>query len=289
MPSAARGPWHEIQAAAEGAYDRSSACRFTSFLGYEWTGSVDTNNLHRNVIFRNEQVPELPTSFYEASSAEVLWRALRESCLERGTGCDLIVIPHNSNLSNGLMFETLRLDGAAITADDARTRAGLERLVEVMQHKGDSECRLAPDAADELCGFEKLSFANFGQKYFPLFAKQADPRSFVRNALGVGLEQEQRLGVNPVDRGYRRPSSAWHKESRERQALGGPAGRFRVQSRRARRDLGRRELARRVVRGHATSRGVWNQRPAPRRALLRRLGSARGPVRAAVVRGDAAT
>jgi hypothetical protein len=98
---ASRVPWQEIQAAAEGAYDRSSACRFTSFVGYEWTGSLDTNNLHRNVIFRNERVPELPTSFFEASSAQALWQALRESCLARGNGCDLIVIPHNSNLSNG--------------------------------------------------------------------------------------------------------------------------------------------------------------------------------------------
>jgi hypothetical protein len=41
---ASRVPWQEIQAAAEGAYDRSAACAFTSFVGYEWTGSVDTNS-----------------------------------------------------------------------------------------------------------------------------------------------------------------------------------------------------------------------------------------------------
>src|SRR4029450_4141289 len=81
---ASRIPWQEIQAAAEGAYDRTSACRFTSFVGYEWTGSIDTNNLHRNVIFRNQRVPELPTSFYEASDEEALWKALRESCTARG-------------------------------------------------------------------------------------------------------------------------------------------------------------------------------------------------------------
>ena len=198
---AARIPWQEIQAAAEGAYDRTSACRFTSFVGYEWTGSLDTNNLHRNVIFRNQRVPELPTSFYEASSAESLWQALRESCLERGDGCDLIVIPHNSNLSNGLMFQTVGPDGKPIGAGEARTRAELERLVEVMQHKGDSECRLSPDTTDELCGFEKLSFANFGQKYFSYFAKPPDPRSFVRETLKVGLAEEQRLGVNPFKYG----------------------------------------------------------------------------------------
>jgi hypothetical protein len=198
---AARVPWQEIQDAAEGAYDRTSECRFTSFVGYEWTGSIDTNNLHRNVIFRNQHVPELPTSFYEASSAEALWKALRERCLARGDGCDLIVIPHNSNLSNGLMFQTVGPEGRAITAREARTRAELERLVEVMQHKGDSECSLSPDSTDELCGFEKLSFANFGQKYLPWFAKEADPSSFVRHALRAGLVEEQRLGVNPFKYG----------------------------------------------------------------------------------------
>ncbi len=194
---ASRAPWQEIQDAAEGAYDRTSVCRFTTFVGYEWTGSVDTNNLHRNVIFRNQRVPELPTSFYEASSAEALWKALRESCLERGDGCDLIVIPHNSNLSNGLIFQTLGKHGLPITAEEARTSAELERVVEVMQHKGDSECRLAPDSTDELCGFEKLPYANFVQKYFRYFAKPPGAGSFVREALEAGLAEEQRLGVNP--------------------------------------------------------------------------------------------
>ena len=174
---AARVPWQEIQAAAEGAYDRTSACRFTSFVGYEWTGSMDTNNLHRNVIFRNQRVPELPTSFYEASSAEALWKALRESCLARGDGCDLIVIPHNSNLSNGLMFQTVGPEGRPITAEEARTRAELERLVEVMQHKGDSECRLSPDSTDELCGFEKLSYRELRTEVLPASSRRSPIRA----------------------------------------------------------------------------------------------------------------
>ncbi len=198
---AALTPWDQIQDAAEGAYDRSVACRFTAFVAYEWTAAVNTNNLHRNVIFRNEKVPGLPPSVYEAGDAVALWDAIERGCLHRGDGCDAVVIPHNSNLSNGLMFQTLKSDGSAISAADARRRQRLERLVEVMQHKGDSECRLGGDAVDEACGFEKLSFANFIQKFVPILREEPDPRSFTRDALGAGLQEAERLGVNPFQFG----------------------------------------------------------------------------------------
>ena len=74
---AARGPWGEVQQAAEAAYDRSASCEFTSFVGYEWTGAPDTRNLHRNVIFRNAKVPELPVSYVEAPYPSELWDQLR--------------------------------------------------------------------------------------------------------------------------------------------------------------------------------------------------------------------
>ncbi|HIE94670.1 MAG TPA: DUF3604 domain-containing protein, partial [Acidobacteria bacterium] len=88
--------------------------------------------------------------------------ALRSECLDAppavpgGARCDVLAIPHNSNVSGGRMFTIARADGTPISADDAATRARLERLVEVTQHKGDSECR--PGAADELCEYETLGF-----------------------------------------------------------------------------------------------------------------------------------
>jgi hypothetical protein len=198
---AALTPWTEIQLAAEAAYDRTSACRFTSFVGYEWTGTRGSDNLHRNVIFRNERSVRLPISFYEESRPEGLWRELRTQCLERGDGCDAIVIPHNSNLSNGLMFAPRNSDRSEFTAADAASRADIERLVEIMQHKGDSECSIGVDTADELCGFEKLSYGNFAGKFFPFLGDAQQPGSFVRNALKEGLEQQVKLGVNPFKLG----------------------------------------------------------------------------------------
>jgi len=198
---AALTPWTEIQLAAEAAYDRSAACEFTTFVGYEWTGTSGSNNLHRNVIFRNEHAIRLPISFYEESRPSGLWREIREQCIEGHEGCEALIIPHNSNLSSGLMFEPTDATGEPYTAAEAQTRAAMERLVEIMQHKGDSECSPGAGSTDELCGFEKLPFGNFAGMYVPFMGDETTPLSFVRNALAEGLRQEQRLGVNPFKLG----------------------------------------------------------------------------------------
>jgi len=194
---AARTAWGEIQEAAEGAYDRSSACRFSSFIGYEWTASPRGQNLHRNVIFRNHSVPKLPTSYFEAHSAPALWQRLRETCLDGRQGCDVLTIPHNSNLSGGLMFQTLNADGTPISTDAARLRAEWEPLVEIMQHKGDSECRLGAGTEDELCGFEKLPYDDFRGRYVSWLAELPGPENYTREALKQGLVQQQKIGANP--------------------------------------------------------------------------------------------
>jgi Protein of unknown function (DUF3604) len=198
--------WQDVQSAAEEAYDRSAACRFTSFVGYEFTGTVGSGqNLHRNVIFRNEKVTPQPLSWLDVASAAELWDRLQQECVDGNPGCDVLTIPHNSNLSGGLMFQSAALakledDGLAITAEEAGRRSRWEPLVEIMQHKGDSECdlRAGSGASDEACGFEKLPYDNFGAK-----SMRRDPRfvpsekMFVRWALGEGLRLSQTLGANP--------------------------------------------------------------------------------------------
>ena len=202
-------PWQEIQQAAEDAYDRNETCEFTSFVAYEWTGaSANLANLHRNILFKNKQVPALPLSFIETPSAPLLWDGLDRDCVNAGTGCEVLVIPHNSNLSDGYMFSLARDDGAPITAADAKQRARLERLVEVMQHKGSSECFYDPlNSADELCGFEQLPYSSFTDKFvgkiLPFMSKPAGPNAgFIRDVLRDGMAQEQRLGVNPFKLGF---------------------------------------------------------------------------------------
>jgi hypothetical protein len=200
--------WRDIQDAAEKAYDRSSACSFTSFVGYEWTGSIGEGaNLHRNVIFRNEKVPALPASWLDTPSAARLWERLERDCIQGLPGCDALTIPHNSNLSGpGLMFQSARLTGVAdadqpVTREEALFRQRWEPLVEIMQHKGDSECLLGQDTTDEACDFEKLPYDNFiGVTRFAATGQAAPGHraSMVREALKQGLRLEQQLGVNPL-------------------------------------------------------------------------------------------
>ena len=204
--------WRDIQAAAEEAYDRSAACRFSSFVGYEWTASTGGGvNLHRNVVFASDKVPAYPSSWVETPSAHDLWAHLQRDCVEGTPGCDAITIPHNSNLSGpGLMFASAKLtatgDPPAVDAEEAALRQRWEPLVEIMQHKGESECLLGGDTTDEECGFEKLSYNSFAGvgrfRSLNLSAALAPSRkAMVREALKKGLALEAQLGENPLKYG----------------------------------------------------------------------------------------
>ncbi len=190
--------WQEIQDAAEEFYDRSAACDFTTFVGYEWTNNLAGFNLHRNIIFRNAEVQPLPTSYYEEPLVEGLFTQLENDCVGVGN-CDFVSIPHNSNVSGGLMFDPANGDGSPLTKAGATRRATHETLVEIYQHKGSSECDPRTSPNDELCGFEQLKRVN-------LFAPAApDPNlpavNFTRQALKEGLRQHNLLGANPFEFG----------------------------------------------------------------------------------------
>src|SRR5262249_3128953 len=96
---AGRGPWRAIQDAAEEFYDRSAECRFTTFVGYEWTGMPNGNNIHRNVVFRSAVAQEYPTTYIETPTASGLWDAIEPECVATNPGSDPILIPPNSNVN----------------------------------------------------------------------------------------------------------------------------------------------------------------------------------------------
>jgi hypothetical protein len=205
--AAANDVWRRTIEAAEEAYDRTSACSFTTFVGYEYTANTGGSSQHRNVLFRNERAPA-PISYLEQPTADGLWAELRRTCLEAGTGCDAIAIPHNPNQSNGNLFR-FELFGA--TTEEARREAeqqsAIEPLVEVFQHKGDSECANGLSGIlgepDELCGFEKMRTPPFDDCGDGTgaggtgFGGCVSRRDFVRGALLEGLLTEATIGANP--------------------------------------------------------------------------------------------
>lgn len=203
-------PWREIQQAAEEAYDRSADCSFSSFVGYEWTsgefvsGSNLIANLHRNVIFKNDWVPRYPISVIEAKTATVLRQQLDSSCTQNNNDCDALIIPHNSNISLGQMFSAQQL--SALDNTELARRARLEPLVEMIQHKGSSECFFGAQgaiAADELCDFEQLPWNSFMGNTFPIFEEPPAPSDgFIREVLREGLRTEKQRGVNPFKVGF---------------------------------------------------------------------------------------
>jgi len=206
--------WDDIQQAADRHYDRSEDCSFTTFVGYEYTQGQEMANLHRNVIFKGEEVTRLPISVFDTdSSVPELWRQLRTQCLESDSGCDVLAIPHNPNLGGGLMFP----DPA--TEEEAINRLEIEPLVELVQHKGASECRfdrlagVGIDTEDELCDFEQIPSDNLAmlgsvqgkmrsEAGLAVGVDKFHRRNMMRNVLKDGLALEQETGVNPFRQGF---------------------------------------------------------------------------------------
>jgi hypothetical protein len=175
--------------------------RFTAFIGYEWTSTPGGNNLHRVVIYRdgaNKAGQLVPFSSFDSADPEDLWAFLTR--YETKTGGRVMAIPHNSNLSNGLMFDTKRLDGRPLTEEYARTRMRFEPLHEVTQMKGDSEThpKLSPD--DEFANFERMDKGNLTGT--AALTDEMIPGSYARSALKRGFELEDRLGANPYKQGF---------------------------------------------------------------------------------------
>jgi hypothetical protein len=197
---AALTPWADTQLAAEAAYDRSSDCRFTSFVGYEWSGTPNTNNMHRNIIFANEHVPENPVTYIDEPDANALLAKLEDACSLSKPGCDFIAIPHNSNLSGGKMFDIGESEAAASSVFHRRQEK--EKLFEVIQHKGASECLPGGFVKDELCDFEKLPYDNYMRQFVPIARQPPSKESYIRYALGKGMALEKSQGKNPFRYGF---------------------------------------------------------------------------------------
>ena len=174
--------------------------KFTAFMGFEYTLMPNGDNLHRVVMFRDgkpraDQVRPYDPQTEGTETVDKLWDYM--DAYEKKTGGKMLAIPHNSNVSNGLMFEMVAPGGGPMTADYARRRAAREPLVEITQIKGDSESHPFLSPNDE--------FANFGDAGWDLgnltMQRKKTPDmlagDYVREALKRGLAIEAKTGVNP--------------------------------------------------------------------------------------------
>lgn len=170
---------------------------FTPLAGFEYTLMPGGNNLHRVVMFRDGYARTSQVLPYSGLQGPVddLWDYM--DAYEEATGGRTLAIPHNSNLSNGLMFELTDSQGGPMSADYARRRAMREPVVEATQIKGDSESHPFLSPHDEFASFGD---AGWELGNLPLTERKADTMlagEYLREALKRGLSIEQRTGVNP--------------------------------------------------------------------------------------------
>jgi hypothetical protein len=202
-----RSAWQETIAAAE---EFNEPNRFTAFIGYEWTSNTGGNNLHRNVIFRDngDKASQVePYTVYPPFGSDNpvnLWKWM--AAYEQKTGGRVLAIAHNGNLSNGTMFPVVEEFGKKIDADYVQTRAKWERLYEAAQTKGAGESHPYLSPNDEFSDFEIWDKGNLDGSV----AKKKEMLEFeyVRSAYKNGLKLEAQFGTNPYKFGLINSSDA---------------------------------------------------------------------------------
>jgi hypothetical protein len=196
-----RSAWQATLRAAE---DANEPGRFTAFIGYEWTSTTAGNNLHRNVIFRDDASKASQVEPYTtgkplgSDDPRDLWKWM--AAYEAKTGGDVLAISHNGNVSNGRMFPIVEPGtGRRVDLEYARQRAKWERLYEATQMKGDGETHPLLSPTDEFAGFERWDKGNLDLSE----TKKPEMLEFeyARSALKNGLLLESQLGANPYEFG----------------------------------------------------------------------------------------
>ncbi len=192
-----RDAWRRIIKAADQANDPG---HFTAFIGYEWTSTTGGNNLHRNVIFRDNGLkagqvePLITVKPLGSDNPRDLWKWM--AAYEQKTGGEVLAIAHNGNLSNGRMFPVVEsFTGKPIDREYAEQRAKWERLYEATQTKGDGETHPFLSPNDEFAAFERWDKGNLDLS--ELKKNEMLEYEYARSALKNGLKLGQELGTNP--------------------------------------------------------------------------------------------
>ncbi|MDM9630124.1 DUF3604 domain-containing protein [Robiginitalea aurantiaca] len=187
--------WKDHTATAE-KYNKPG--EFTAFIAWEWTSVPTGNNLHRNVILRDDKTRAdqiIPFSALQSEDAEKLWEFMES--YEAKTGGKALAIPHNGNISGGLMFAPLTISGEPLNREYAEARSRWEPLFEVMQIKGASETHPSLSTEDEFADFGIQGWDNGNLTLDILQTPEQRKYQYARQAYLNGLEYEERFGANP--------------------------------------------------------------------------------------------
>jgi len=185
-----RSAWQMMLDTAQKHYEPGV---FTTLLGFEWTAAPNGGNMHRNVLFRDMVVPQVPISAIDTTDEEKLWDWMET---QETNGSTLLAIPHNSNASKGFMFEPVDNTGKPINVAYSERRARYEPLIEMMQIKGNSEVVASLWPADEFADFENAPSITHSS------GRTYEKTDFVRWAVIKGLAYQRELGANPYKLGF---------------------------------------------------------------------------------------
>jgi hypothetical protein len=197
-----RSAWEVAINAAE-KYNKPG--RYTAFHGYEWTSTEKGYNRHRVVIYRDGadkasmMMPYSTVRPLGSPDERDLWKWLER--YEDKTGGRILAIAHNGNLSNGVMFPVVdTFTGQPYDRAWAEARAKWEPLYEITQIKGDGETHPFLSPTDEFADYETWAIGNLDLSELKTDAMLQ--YEYGRSALGIGLELERKLGVNPYKFGF---------------------------------------------------------------------------------------
>ena len=195
LPAVEADAWKAITDAADA---HNAPGDFTALIGWEYSAIPGGANLHRVVIGDiDAQTAQtfVPYGLDNSSFPEDLWEWLESTA--KSTGGTFLAIPHNSNISKGIMFDLTSLRGDKMDTRYAELRRYWEPVVEITQIKGDSETHSSLSPEDEFADFENYPF--YIQKWWTEY--QPQPGDFVRSALRRGLTLEADVGINPYQFG----------------------------------------------------------------------------------------
>lgn len=187
---AVKSQWQKNIEATEKNYKPG---KFTTIHAYEWSSAPNTANLHRNVFFRDTNLPDMPFSANEGPSPQELWDWMMA---QEKNGVKVFANPHNPNESKGMLFPEVAMNNKPIDKTYAETRQHFERNLEMMQTKGNSE--VVPNfwPNDEFADFENaVSLQEYNGRIF-------EKHNFVRYGLTRGVKYKEELGVNPFKYGF---------------------------------------------------------------------------------------